>query len=192
MRIRPAFGLILLGCLPTGSGFAHPGHDGGLLTGLLHPLTGLDHALAMLAVGWWSACAGGRRWWQAPLLFAATAFLTALATYGLGFKWPGIEWLIAGSLLVLAALLWWQPAVKPVALGLIAALALAHGAAHGAELKGPVLPWLLGMLVATLALHLLGALLGRQLRQRSGVLGQRVAAAGLLTFVGLLWQGLPA
>ena len=179
-------------CLPllaqahTGAG-AHT-HDA-FSAGLLHPLTGLDHLAAMVALGVWSALAL-RRVWLAPAAFVLMLAVGAVAgMQGLGV--PAIEPMIAASLLVLGLLV----AVRR-SLPLLAALALAgffaffHGAAHGQELASEQ-AWLAlaGMVLATAALHGLGILLGRQLftRQRwlAPAAGSAVALLGSALLLGL-------
>jgi urease accessory protein len=184
----------LLGlCLTGGSAFAHPGHEAGFIAGALHPLTGVDHLLALLAVGCWSSAAGAstpvERWWMAPLVFALSMSGCALLTRQLAWQVPAVELQIILSLLVLGALMLWQARLPGrTGLLLIAVLAVGHGAAHGQELSGPALPWLLGMLLATLALHLAGVLLGLLWRKR-WAMGERLAGAGLLSFAGVtLWS----
>jgi urease accessory protein len=179
-------------CLPalaqahTGGG-AHT-HDA-FYAGLLHPLTGLDHLAAMVALGVWSALAL-RRVWLAPAAFVLMLAVGAITgMQGLGV--PAIEPMIAASLLVLGLLV----AVRR-SLPLVAALALAgffaffHGAAHGQELASEqAWPALAGMLLATAALHGLGILLGRQLftRQRwlAPAAGSAVALLGSALLLGL-------
>jgi len=64
--------ITLVALLSPTAAFAHSGHsDGGLLTGILHPITGLDHMAAMVAVGLWAALMGGKAMWRLPLAFMA-------------------------------------------------------------------------------------------------------------------------
>lgn len=187
LHLALLLGLSLSLC--SGSAFAHPGHAGGFAQGLLHPLTGLDHLLALLAVGWWSSGPWTPRWWTPPLVFALSMASCALLTWWLGWQLPAIELQIGLSLLVLGALLLFSPRLPPWAgLLLLALLAIGHGAAHGSELSGAALPWLGGMLVATVLLHLAGVLLGSTLRRHLAV-SERLAGAGLLAFAGVtLWS----
>lgn len=179
-------------CLPA-LALAHTGADAhthdAFYAGLLHPLTGLDHLAAMVALGVWSALAL-RRVWLAPAAFVLMLAVGAMAgLQGLGI--PAIEPMIAASLLVLGLLV----AVRR-SLPLVAALALAgffaffHGAAHGQELASEqAWPALAGMLLATAALHGLGILLGRALftRQRwlAPAAGSAVALLGSALLLGL-------
>ncbi len=179
-------------CLPllaqahTGAG-AHT-HDA-LSAGLLHPLTGLDHLAAMVALGIWSALAL-RRVWLAPAAFVFMLAVGAVAgMQGLGI--PAIEPMIAASLLVLGLLVAVRRSLPlPAALALAAFFAFFHGAAHGQELASEqAWPALAGMLLATAALHGLGILLGRQLftRQRwlAPAAGSAVALLGSALLLGL-------
>ena len=169
---------------------AHGGADGGthhglgFLQGLMHPLTGPDHLAAMLAVGCWSALTA-RRVWLAPLAFALTLMVGALAGLA-GLPVPGVEPAIVASLLVLGLLVATQKVLPTVtAATLVASFALFHGIAHGQELAGATTPWpaLAGMGLATIALHLAGIVLGRWL-QRAGN-GPTRAAGGAVVLLGL-------
>ena len=150
---------------------AHTGVDGGIhditfLTGLLHPLTGIDHLAAMLAVGLWSATTATslRRMATAPMAFAGMLLVGALV----GVTLPAVEPMIAASLLALGLLLA-SRAKLPTAMtaGLVGIFAVFHGIAHGTELAGNGFAPLAGMLAATLALHLAGLGLGLAMRRHS-------------------------
>ncbi len=116
---------------------AHPGHLGphaGLLAGLLHPLTGLDHLLAMLAAGLWIRQQEGDARWALPTTFLA-AILGGAALAGLGVQLPGVELGIAGSVLALGVLVASAKALPlRLAAPLAALFAVCHGYAHVAEL----------------------------------------------------------
>ncbi|MDR2128446.1 MAG: HupE/UreJ family protein [Burkholderiaceae bacterium] len=167
---------------------AHPGafaqHDAhtGFLSGLLHPLTGLDHLAAMLAVGIWSALAL-RRLWVAPLAFVALLAAGALVGFA-GLAVPAVEPMIAASLLAVGLLVATRAKVPLWGAALIAAgFAFFHGAAHGLELAGDgAAGALAGMLIATASLHLAGIALGlwmqRQRRWLSASAGGSVALLG--------------
>jgi urease accessory protein len=179
----------------AGAAEAHGQHGAAdLAAGLAHPFSGLDHALAMLSVGLWSALVlpAGQRW-RAPALFVALMALGA-ALAAAGLPMPGsLELLIAGSVVLLGALLVGGPQVAPVAgWTLVGTAALLHGAAHGLEMVPGASPGLygLGFVVATALLHTLGLAGGRgmadgMLRLRA-LLGATVGAAGLLMLVGRL------
>jgi len=143
--------------------FAHAGADGaaqhGLLAGLAHPFTGLDHLMAMLAVGFWSATRGARRAWVAAPAFVSMVIVGALLAQA-GVVLPAIEPMIAASLLVIGVLVAARTRLPVSSMALVAgAFALFHGAAHGIELGGGAA--LAGLLVGSAALHLAGLGLGR-------------------------------
>lgn len=155
---------------------AHPGHEVdahgiSFMDGLLHPLTGLDHLAAMLAVGLWSALSAtsARRIWLAPVAFAGMLLVGALLGLN-GMELPAVEPMIAASLLVMGLLVATR-AKLPLAVtaGVVGVFAVFHGIAHGTELAGGGNGFapLLGMLVATIALHLAGVGLGLALRSHS-------------------------
>lgn len=175
----------VLAAIP-GAALAHAGHEAGrFMTGALHPLGGLDHVLAMVAVGLWAAQAGGRALWAMPAAFVG-AMLAGGALGLAGLPLPAVEPMILASIVLLGALV--ALAVRlPMAAGLalLALFGLAHGHAHGAE--GPasgLVAYAAGFALATLALHLagigLGVVLARAASSRAvrGV-GTAAAAAGL-------------
>lgn len=161
---------------------AHAG-DGhihvGMLQGLLHPLTGLDHLLAMLAVGWWAAATQAKRWWVVPLVFALATFAGALVGAVTSSAMPGVEWLIGASVIAFGLLMLATRRLPVTAAMVLAAgSGIAHGVAHGAELSGDAAVglWIVGMAVATLGLHATGAIAGR-LALRHGLWATRAAGA---------------
>ena len=169
--------LLLLALAGTAS--AHPAvvahvHDG-FLAGLLHPLTGGDHLAAMLAVGVWSALAV-RPVWLAPAAFVTMLVAGACAAFAV----PAVEQMVAASLLVTGLLVATRrglPAV--VAALLVGGFAFFHGAAHGVELGGGAA--LVGMVLATIALHATGIVIGRRLLARAAWL-PRVTGSGVALF----------
>jgi len=164
--LRLALGLAVLN-LPA-LALAHVGSDGsahhGFGAGFAHPFTGIDHLLAMLLIGLWSATLT-RRWWVAPLAFVAMLLVGALLAAG-GPRLPAMEPAIALSLVLLGGLLAARTAWPAAAMAAVAALfALFHGAAHGTELMG--LEALAGMVLATALLHGIGLFAGHVLRRHS-------------------------
>jgi len=155
--------LISLMLMP-GMAFAHPGHgnEGAFLSGLSHPLGGLDHVLAMLAVGLWAGIMGSRALWALPVMFVA-AMIAGGAMGAMGINLPMVEPMILASIIVTGALA--ALALRPglaVSLAIVAAFGLFHGHAHGTE--GPATGLALyafGFAVATMALHLAGLALVR-------------------------------
>ncbi len=154
--------------------------------GVLHPLTGLDHLLAAIAVGLWGAMAGGRRAIVWPLTFVAVmAVATVIGAQG--FVIPAIDVLIAATVIALGLLV--ASAVQPSAIvGALAigAFAFIHGHAHGGE-GGAALPYLTGLVAATAILHGLGlATANAALAARRPALIRAGGAAVALTGVVLL------
>lgn len=176
-----------LALVPTEAG-AHlvRGAQGGFGSGFEHPLTGLDHFLAMFAVGLWGAQMGGRQVWTLPVAFPLMMVVGGIIGIS-GVALSGIETGIALSILVLglAIAFAWRPA-EWLALVLIAFFALCHGYAHGAELPLAADPadYAIGFVLATGLIHLLGIgvglLVGRLWHGRvSRILGALIAAGGL-------------
>jgi urease accessory protein len=167
----------------SGAAFAHVGEHGagGLTAGLAHPFAGLDHLLAMVAVGAWAAQLGGR--WRLLLPATFVAALAAGAGAGLiGIPLPHVESLIALSVLALGALVamaakarWLWPAA------LVALFALFHGHAHGTEMPAFSSPGLYfaGFLAASAALHATGVAAAALLKRRPALLRAGGAAVGL-------------
>ncbi|HCJ29971.1 MAG TPA: protein hupE [Pseudomonas sp.] len=169
--------------------FAHPGHDhAGLMSGIAHPIFGLDHLLAMVAVGLWAAQQTGKACWALPLTFVATMLIGGLLGFS-GIELPLMETGIAGSVLALGLLV--ALAVRPpltVAAGLTALFALSHGVAHGLELPALSSPWgyAAGFLIATATLHGVGYLLVRHLPVAAAPLVRLAGAASAVTGAWLL------
>ncbi|MGN6490157.1 MAG: HupE/UreJ family protein [Devosia sp.] len=192
MRARALLTLALIG-LPTAA-FAHPGHAElpGLLSGFLHPVGGLDHILAMVAVGVFAFVLGGRALFLVPLAFVGTmaaGFLLGVS----GLELPFVELGIALSSIVIgAAAAWAKPMPVAGAMALVGAFAVFHGHAHGAEMPANAagLEYAVGFLLATALLHLsgIGAAMGAS--RLAGRLGRPVAqwvgAAFALGGAGLL------
>jgi urease accessory protein len=165
--------------VPYAAAHTFGAHGAGFVSGVAHPLTGLDHMLAMIAVGLWAAQLGGRAYWSVPLAFVSMMVLGAVvATAGLPL--PAVESGIAFS------------ARLPIMLGmvLVGVFALFHGHAHGTELPqaASAASYGLGMLLATVGLHATGLGAGI-LFQRAAVLlrigGAMIAAAGAMMWVGM-------
>lgn len=183
----------------SASAFAHPGHDGGavgasLWAGLAHPFTGVDHLLAMLAVGVWSALSvrGASAALRLPLAFVV--LMLAGAGLGLGgASLPAVEPMIATSLLVIGLLVALRAQLPQWAgMALVGGFALFHGFAHGAELPDTaqamqaVLAYIGGFAVATMVLHVAGIGMGSFMRNHAGWLA-RISGAGVALYgVGLL------
>ena len=180
--------LTLAGVLLAGAAQAHTGHDHGegFVSGFLHPLTGADHLLAMVAVGLWASQLGGRALWLVPAAFVAV--MAAAGGFGFaGLIPPGIEVAILASLVVIGgavALALRLPTVA--AMVVVGAFAAAHGLAHGAELPeaAGALGYMLGFMLATAALHGIGIEIGLLSARRFSGRITRVAG-GLVALSGL-------
>jgi urease accessory protein len=173
---------------------AHPGvhHTAGFGQGLSHPLSGLDHVLAMLAVGLWAAQLGGRAIWCVPASFVGMMTLGAALGFA-GVNVPGVEQSILASVLVLGLFL--AAAVRlPLAASvvLVAVFAFFHGSAHGAEMSrdSSALACGAGFLLATTALHGVGLSLGLLARKAAQTPLLRVSGAAIATIAVLLALGL--
>jgi urease accessory protein len=165
---------------------AHDGaHTSGLLSGLLHPLAGADHLLAMVAVGLWAAAQkpAARRW--LPALFPLAMLLGALTAAG-GVLLAGMESLIALSVVILGILAVCAVRMPAWAGGLLLAVfAVAHGQAHGLEMPADIssLSYFIGFSMATVLLHLAGMLAAShagRLASRTAGLGIALAGAWLM------------
>jgi urease accessory protein len=167
------------------------GQAAGFATGLLHPVSGLDHVVAMVAVGLWGAQLGAPAIWLLPVTFPLVmAFGGFLGLVGVPL--PGVEVGIALSalLLGLAVAFEWRPPLWSAAV-LVGFFAIFHVHAHGTELPPGQsgLYYSLGFVVATGCLHAIGIATGLVHRWPSGRLALRatgglVAAAGLYFLVG--------
>ncbi len=150
--------------------FSH--HSVSLLAGILHPWQGLDHLLAMVAVGIWACQQGGKARWILPISFSASAFLAC----ALGAGWnnprlPLLEYAVAASAVVLAVLCLKQSRTTIArAATLVALFGALHGYVHGLEIPleshANPLPFMAGLGLSTLALHLIGVLLGSAIQSR--------------------------
>ena len=163
--------------------FAHGGHvgDQAFMAGIAHPLGGLDHVMAMVAVGLWAASLGGRATWALPIAFVMAMGLGGMAGV-MNLPLPGVEPGILASIFGLggAVLLALKASLKQAA-ALVAGFGLFHGYAHGAE--GPtdgVLIYAVGFILSSLALHMLGLLTGRVLHMAA------LRVLGGVTMIGAL------
>jgi urease accessory protein len=160
---------------------AHPGHEGtGFVHGLIHPLGGLDHILAMVAVGLFAARLGGRALWLVPASFV-TAMAVAGAVGMAGFALPHVEAGIALSILVLGAAIAFETTMPvAAAMALVAFFAVFHGYAHGAEMPETMsgLAYAGGFLAATATLHAAGIGLGLLLGRGSALVSRRILQIG--------------
>ena len=193
MRNAP-FGF--LAAAVSASAWAHVGvHvDGAFGTGFVHPFLGLDHLLAMVAVGIWAVQIGGRCLLALPAAFVT--FMAAGAALGaMGVPLPQVEGMVALSVLALGCAVGsaenmgsdsnFGPARKQkwslTPIILVATFALFHGHAHGTEMPDFSSPWqyFIGFAVATALLHGVGVAAGVLLKSRPAIVRAGGAAIGL-------------
>ena len=189
-RIAPLAAALAL--LPTAA-LAHVGHGSteSFAAGLAHPLGGLDHIAAMIAVGLWAALKGGRALWIWPAAFVGTMLLggaLGMAHVPVPFVEPGIlASVVALGLLVALAV------DLPVSIGalIVGAFAIFHGHAHGSEVAENIggFEYMAGFAAATAGLHLLGIAfaLGFTRAQLRGVV--RIAGAACMVLGVALMAG---
>ena len=186
---------LLIGVLLASPAAAHvqQGQAAGFFSGLMHPVSGLDHVLAMVAVGLWGAQLGAPAIWLLPVAFPLVmAFGGFLGLVGVPL--PGVEIGIASSAILLGAMVAAQ--ARPplwLAAAAVGFFAVFHGHAHGTELPDGQsgLLYSLGFVVATGCLHATGVAIGLVHRWSWGqaalrVAGVAIGVAGLL----FLWRAL--
>jgi len=167
------------------------GEAGGFLSGLEHPISGMDHILAMVSVGLWGSQLGAPAIWLLPITFPLVmAFGGFLGLIGIPFA--GVEVGIALSALLLGAAVMtqWRPPLLAAA-ALVGVFALFHGHAHGAELPPGEsgLLYSIGFVVATGLLHLVGISIGTVHKWAWGRRFLQAAGAGVaMGGVYFLWQ----
>jgi urease accessory protein len=184
----PALALVATAATVSGASAHTFGAQGaGFAQGFAHPFGGIDHLLAMVAVGLWAAQRGGRALWAVPIAFVAMMALGGVAG-ALGLALPLVEFAIAASLIALGLAVAFAVRL-PVALSalLVGLFALFHGHAHGNELPetASALAYGIGFIAATASLHALGVATGVLLKRDAGRLlvrfgGAGIAATGLL------------
>ena len=184
-RALVALSILLAATLPA---FAHldPAEHGSFAAGLSHPLFGLDHILAMVAVGLWAAQQGGRAVWLVPSAFVGTMAIGFAVAIG-GVPLPLVEPVILASVVFIGVAIALALPIPTLAIaGLVGFFAFFHGHAHGGEL-GAAGAWefAIGFILATAALHAAGIAAGLGLARLSGKLVTR--AAGAATAMGGLW-----
>lgn len=184
------YAAVLLGATPA---FAHIGESvGGFASGLLHPITGLDHVVAMVAVGLWGGILGGGAMWLLPIVFPLVmAMGGALGVAGVPV--PGVEIGIALSGVVLGLMVVFS--VRPpvwVAAAMVGVFAIFHGYAHGTELPAAADPavFAIGFVVATGLLHLLGIAIGLIGKWSAGRVAVRAMGVGIAVAGGAFLTGL--
>jgi urease accessory protein len=178
---------------------AHPGHvahDSAFHAGWIHPFSGLDHILGMLAVGLLAGQRGGRATWLLPASFIALMIAGGVLALG-GMPIPLVEQGIVASVFILGAcLMLAKPAPYSALLILPGLFGFFHGYAHIAEMQsGTWLPaYAAGFVLATITLHaagIIGGLVARHVAPSPGSItrlaGAAIAAAGgVMLFTGWL------
>jgi urease accessory protein len=148
--------------------------------GFLHPLNGIDHILAMVAVGLFAAQLGGRALWLVPLTFVSVMALAGIAGMT-GVKLPFVEIGIGMSVVVLGLAVAFQLNVPTLlAMSLVGFFAIFHGYAHGAEMAESVsgLAYGVGFICATALLHAIGIGLGLAIGKAGQIYCRRIVQVG--------------
>src|SRR5262249_33988637 len=192
-RWAPALAVLLM--LWAQDAFAHVqmGEAAGFLIGLKHPVTGLDHVLAMVAVGLWGAQLGAPAFWVLPVAFPLVMAMGGMLGL-MGVPVPGIEYGIAASAILLGAAVTLEVRASLVVTALVGGVfAIFHGHAHGTELPPgqSALLYSMGFVIATGCLHAVGIGIGAVHRWTWGqkllcVAGGVVAMGGVF----FMWKAL--
>ena len=185
-RLAVRLGLVFALTVLAGAARAHTGGGAsGLEAGFLHPITGPDHVVAMIAVGLWGGILGAPAIWLLPVVFPLVMAIGGAAGVA-GLPFPGVEVGIALSGIVLGACVLFsaRPPLWAAAI-LVGIFALFHGYAHGAELPASADPvsFAVGFVIATGALHLIGIAVGQLGKWRTGRVVVR-ATGGLIALAG--------
>ena len=164
-------------------------------SGVAHPFSGIDHLLAMIAVGLWATQLAERTEHAAALYLVPAAFVAMMAAGGYAamnnIALPEVEAGILVSIVVLGLLIAASPRM-PVLIGMLIAggFALFHGHAHGSEVPDTTAAWfyIAGFVLATALLHGIGVTLGLVLHGgRAGLVrragGAGIAAAGVALYI---------
>jgi urease accessory protein len=182
--ISVAAAALVCACAPA-FGHEQGGVAGGFASGLLHPLTGIDHMIAMVAVGIWGAQLGPPAIWLLPVTFPLVMAFGGVAGV-LHVPLPMPEVAIALSALVLGAAVAARARVPfAAAAAVVGVFAIFHGHAHGVELPRTASPlaYGAGFVIATGLLHVSGIAIGTLSRWPAGArviqgLGAAIAALG--------------
>lgn len=157
------------------------GSTHGFLHGFSHPLGGIDHVLAMVAVGVFAAHLGGRALWLVPLAFVSVMALGGIAGMA-GVALPFVQIGIGLSVVVLGLAVAFRLSIATLsAMSLVGLFAVFHGHAHGTEFHeeaGPALTYALGFVCATALLHTLGVALGIATGNPERICGWRIIQVG--------------
>ena len=189
MRRAAARAVVMVIALLAVPAAAHEqqGQAAGFLAGLAHPVSGLDHVLAMVAVGLWGAQLGAPAIWVLPIAFPLVMATGAMLGF-LGVPVPGIEVGIAASGIVLGSLVMLEARLPlAVAASLVGVFAIFHGHAHGTELppQQSALLYSMGFVIMTGCLHAAGIGIGAAHRWPWG--RALLRAAGAIVATGGVW-----
>ncbi|MGZ3241527.1 MAG: HupE/UreJ family protein [Burkholderiaceae bacterium] len=153
----------------------------GFDAGFVHPFSGIDHLLAMLAIGIWAAQNKRPALWVLPIVFPSMMAVGAVVAV-VGVHFPGMEIGVASSVAVLGLLIAFAVNMPVWAASLLVSLfAIAHGYAHGVELPSgaSVLRYGAGFVMATALLHLIGLAVGLVASDKVAAKVVRIAGAGI-------------
>jgi urease accessory protein len=151
------------------------GDPTGFWHGLAHPIGGLDHILAMVAVGLWAAQIGGKAIWIVPSVFVLSMSASSILGH-LAVPLPGIEQGIIASDFILGLLILFAARLPlSISTAIVGILAIFHGYAHGAEMPSTAsgLTYGIGFVIATAGLHLAGIVSGLAIVQGTGYANER-------------------
>lgn len=165
MKSKLLFGVLL--SIISSSVYAHSGHIGSsFLAGFIHPFTGIDHLLVMLAIGLWAGKIGGTARWQLPLIFLLMMTISAIFAFN---STASLEMGIAVSVMAMGLFVALNLSInRAIQFGLTSIFAMLHGFAHGSELSLTYgYEVLFGTICATALLHGAGLLLALQQNRTS-------------------------
>jgi urease accessory protein len=169
----------------------HKGEAVSFLSGLKHPISGLDHVVAMIAVGLWGAQLGAPAIWVLPVAFPMVMAFGGMLGL-LGVPLPGMEIGIAASAILLGAAVMME--LRPplaLAAAVVGFFAIFHGYAHGSELPAGEsgLLYSIGFVMATGCLHAAGISIGLAHRWNWGQRALRVVGAAIaLAGIFFMWK----
>lgn len=189
-QARLALFITLLAMVGVCNAHTEVGTASGFLSGFLHPIFGPDHLVAMVAVGLWGAQLGRPAIWILPITFPAVMAFGALLGIA-GVPMPGVEIGIAASALILGLMVTFaaRPALWIAGL-IVAAFAIWHGHAHGAEIPSAANPlaYGIGFVLSTGLLHLSGIVIGLLVRWPAGAVAVR-ASGSAIAALGVYFLG---
>ncbi len=186
IKLLLLFSLAFFPIVYSSLAYAHTGIDtqNGWVHGFIHPVGGLDHVLAMIAVGLWATQIGGRVVWLVPFTFVAVMTLGGLAgIIAVPFGYTEVGIII--SLLVFGMLIAASIRLPVIVSAIIVAIfAFCHGYAHGAEMSQHIsgFTYALGFVSATVLLHALGIGIGIFIKHKGSVQWLRLAGMGVILY----------